>query len=460
MPSRMASVDAGSTLKPLLQDFEAEDPVAFPPSLKNRSFVSLSALEHGEEERGLRPRYSFLGSLLMAVRRRQNGTSREEEVLRSGKAEIGEKRKTDWDWRQKQFWIKVILGIPLSVVFFFGIVHIVNVSLSYIHVLRDDTLPYGLNRRPLDQFQDGKEVELDGLTRDVTPVHCHSHNDYWRRVPLYDAIQWGCTGVEADVWLFDKELFIGHNTNALTRERTFRSMYVDPLMRILDHQNAVNKNFTTSTEATKNGVFEVDPTQTLVLLVDFKNDGHEIYPFVSEQLAAFRNKGYLTYFNGNTTVPGPITVVATGNAPFDLVIANSTYRDIFFDAPLEIMYEDPSSAPAPKRDGQGTVGIDENSHFDLTNSYYASVSFGKSIGWLWFGRISDAQMTRIRGQIRGAKQRGLMARYWGTPDWPVSLRNKVWEVLVEEGVDYLNGDDLGAMTRLDWGVKRHLGWLG
>ncbi|KAL9010763.1 MAG: hypothetical protein Q9173_004342, partial [Seirophora scorigena] len=38
------------------------------------------------------------------------------------------------------------------------------------------------------------------FSRDVQPIACHSHNDYWRRVPLYDALAAGCTGVEADIW--------------------------------------------------------------------------------------------------------------------------------------------------------------------------------------------------------------------------------------------------------------------
>jgi hypothetical protein len=351
--------------------------------------------------------------------------------------------------------------------------------MSLIHALQDEADPFPSSWGPLPQFREGGEVIIDGLTRDVTPIHCHSHNDYWRKIPLYDALRWGCTGVEADVWLFENELFIGHRSYGLTRKRTFRSMYVEPLEQILDHQNALDGIFTPSIEASKNGVYEVDPEQTLVLLVDFKNDGHAIYPFVSEQLAPLRNKGYLSYFNGNTTVPGPITVVATGNAPFDSIIANTTYRDIFFDAPLDRMYDEPSSSqpnveldqqalfpnPSPTRSpamstsGQGTVGTDVNSRFDLTNSYYASVSFGKSIGWLWFGHISETQLRRIRGQIRGAKKRGLKARYWSTPKWPVGLRNRVWTVLVEEGVDYLNGDDLKAMTKIDWSIKKHWGWL-
>ncbi|KAI4652049.1 hypothetical protein J4E93_002246 [Alternaria ventricosa] len=298
------------------------------------------------------------------------------------------------------------------------------------------------------------KAQLLDITRDVTPVPCHSHNDYWRRVPLYDALRWGCTGVEADVWLFDEELYVGHSTNALTQDGTFTSMYVDPLVKMLDHKNELGE-FATSSDV-KNGIFDTEPAQTLVLLVDFKNNGHDIFPVVSQQLDALRQKGYLTYFNGNTTIEGAITVVATGNAPFDLITANSTYRDIFFDAPLDKLDE----GSVTTRGGQGTVGTTPTSHFDSTNSYYASVNFGHSIGTLWFGRITEAQRLKIRAQIQSAKERGLKSRYWSAPKFPIGLRNRVWKMLVEEGVGYLNGDDLQGMTRLDWGVKRHWGLIG
>ena len=88
--------------------------------------------------------------------------------------------------------------------------------LGYVPTFLDDQIV-----STFDWSQHDKSDLLD-VTRDVTPVQCHSHNDYWRRVPLYDALRWGCTGVEADVWLFDEELYVGHNTNALTRDGTFQ----------------------------------------------------------------------------------------------------------------------------------------------------------------------------------------------------------------------------------------------
>jgi hypothetical protein len=91
----------------------------------------------------------------------------------------------------------------------------------------------------LPDLPDGGKGLVDyptDATRDVLPIPCHSHNDYWRRVPLFDAIHWGCTGVEADVWLFNDqdELLVGHSSSSLSPTRTLRSLYVDPLVDLLD----------------------------------------------------------------------------------------------------------------------------------------------------------------------------------------------------------------------------------
>lgn len=357
-----------------------------------------------------------------------------------------------------------------------GCVHIVNVFLGYLPLFHDDPAAVALDwTQPNKASADMASYLLD-ITKDVTPIPCHSHNDYWRRVPLYDALRWGCTGVEADVWLFDEDLFVGHNTHALTQNRTFRSMYVDPLVKMLDHKNE-NTTFLPAADLNSTdilGVFDTAPQQTLVLLVDFKNNGSQIFPYVQDQISALREKGYLTYYDGSRTVSGPITIVATGNAPFDMVVANTTYRDIFFDAPLDRMYVEPGTDEGQDQTqyddsntlssssisaGQGTVGTTPTSHFDSTNSFYASTNFKKSIGRMWWGHLSGAQRELLRGQIKGAHERGLKVRYWNAPKWPIALRNRVWWDLVEMGVDYLNGDDLVGMTRFDWGSRRHWGWM-
>ncbi|OJD30576.1 rrna biogenesis protein [Diplodia corticola] len=366
----------------------------------------------------------------------------------------------------------------------FGIIHVVNILINLGPVFYQDEA-YDVRSRLSEPGYTGSGL-LDyptDVTRDIKPLPCHSHNDYWRRVPLFEAISYGCVGVEADVWLFpdsskEPELYVGHNTAALTPKRTFRSLYVDPITELLDRTNSP-ATLSVSHEAAPvrpNGIWDVDPSQTLVLLVDFKNDGESIWPVVQYHLEPLRSRGYLTYWDGTNTVEGPVTVVATGNAPFDFVIANSTYRDIFFDAPLDTLFEEPEPipklepsqfklsslvTPSSSQESARLPSSLNSDRFNSSNSYYASVSFPKSVGrahWL-NGKPTEHQLHLVRGQIRGAKRRGLKPRYWGTPNWPIAIRNRMWEVLVEEGVSFLNVDDLQAAAAWDWESRRHMTWF-
>jgi hypothetical protein len=292
-------------------------------------------------------------------------------------------------------------------------------------------------------------------TKDVVPVGCHSHNDYWRPVPLFSALQAGCTGVEADVWLTDGDLFVGHSRSSLTPSRTLKSLYVNPLVTLLDKQNPLT-DIHPQKDRPLNGVFNTDPSQSLVLLIDFKTKGSELWPYVVSQLSPLRDRGHLTYFNGTGVINGAITVVATGNAPFDLLTANTTYRDIFFDAPLDVFAEEGHQTMGGRSPGDygqghsGTGSVTGPDAYNETNSYYASVSFMKSIGFAWRLHITSSQLDLIRAQIAGAHRHGLKVRYWETPNWPRRLRNHIWTILVREGVDYLNVDDLRSATTHDW----------
>jgi hypothetical protein len=163
---------------------------------------------------------------------------------------------------------------------------------------------------------------------------------------------------------------------------------------------------------------------------------------------------------GNKVHRRPITVVGTGGAPFDLITSNQSYRDAFFDAPLDQMWEGPKlddGEPIPyvvtnmadKRD-QENSDTSATESYTSVNSYYASTSFKQAIGTIWWGKLSNEQIELIRGQVRGAHRRGLKVRYWNTPAWPTSLRNYIWTVFMQEDVDILNVDDLEAVRDSDW----------
>jgi hypothetical protein len=314
-----------------------------------------------------------------------------------------------------------------------------------IHDPFDDVFQQFHNSFRISPFSSNYPTEY---LKSVLPILCHSHNDYWRQRPLFSALGTGCIGVEADIWPVSGELYVGHSENQLTEDRTLRNLYIDPLVEVLERMNPQ----TGSENALKpKGAFYQDPAQTLVLLIDFKTS--DPWDQVIEQLDPLRVRGYLTYWNGIDRVEGPVTVVASGAAPFDRLISNTTYRDIFYDAPLTDLGSTDVSAAVDYLDGEPTLATNRYK-YNPRNSYYASASITRAIGLLSGLALTQPQTELIRTQIKQAKQIGLVPRYWGTPRWPRALRNEMWSVLMKERVGVLNVDDLRAARKGMWGNWR------
>lgn len=302
-------------------------------------------------------------------------------------------------------------------------------------------LTNGLRRIPGDRFDElfGPEVfagssliwdtQRESLIREAFPVPVHSHNDYWRRIPLFEALGSGCTSIEADVYLRDADLLVGHTTSELRPHANLRTMYLDPLERIL---KARNTNMNTKDW---HGIFDLATRDTVVLLVDHKTEGTETLAMLSAQLQPLRDLDFLTYWNGTARVVRPLTVVATGNAPF----SNSAgYRDIFWDADLNCLVSE-----------HDTV---DYYLYNSSNSYYASAQWSDALS----RELTTQSPPNIALQIERAKARGLVARYWDTPVQPPNLRDFVWRKLVEHGVGILNMDDMGVVRdrAKGWGNLR------
>ncbi|KAG0156086.1 hypothetical protein PDIDSM_3262 [Penicillium digitatum] len=266
------------------------------------------------------------------------------------------------------------------------------------------------------------------LTRDLLPIPVHSHNDYWRDEPFYTGLSHGCTSTEADVWLYNGTLYVGHDQSALTASRTLESLYINPILDVLERQNPESP-FTSS--PSKNGVWDTVPDRTLYFFIDVKTSGPETFKAVIAALEPLREKGYLTTVrDGRTVTNGPVTIIGTGETPFDMV-APIKDRDYFFDAPLADL-NDPKYA-----DVTGVI------------SPVASTNFQEAVGKITVDTdpiLSDDQLKALREQISTANERGIGARYWNTPHFPLRARNLVWRTLLREGVILLNVDDLDAVA--------------
>ncbi|KAF4472470.1 PLC-like phosphodiesterase [Fusarium albosuccineum] len=315
---------------------------------------------------------------------------------------------------------------------------------QFVYIYR---LDMGLTRIPNDPFDlwFGQDInykspaiwdtDRQSFLRHTRPVPVHSHNDYERRIPLFEALGSGCISIEADVFLRDSNLLVGHTTKGLSDDKTLQSLYLEPLQRILEEQNAH------TSDETRRGVFDPVPEQTLILLVDVKSSGTETFAKLDAQLQPLRDLDYLTYWNGTARVVRPLTVVASGNTPFSSVLAmNKTHRDIFWDAKLEqlVSIEDDFGTEPPAY------------KYNLSNSYFASTKFQNAILWRptddsALSKLTPRERDMASTQIQQAKSRGLLARYWDTPSQPPNVREIAWRVLVDHQVGLLNMDELGIV---------------
>ncbi|CAI7631311.1 unnamed protein product [Penicillium manginii] len=221
---------------------------------------------------------------------------------------------------------------------------------------------------------------------------------------------------------------VGHDESSLTYERTLENLYINPILDVLERQNP-DSPFLTG--PTKNGVWDTDTAQTLYFFIDVKTSGHETFEAVIKALEPLRQKGYLTTLkDGETVESGPVTIIGTGATPLDMVLPVKD-RDYFFDAPLDALADS------------------EYAKVDYRVSPIASTDFVKAVGQVNIDTepiLRDEQLKALRSQISLAKERGIGARYWNTPNWPVRQRNLVWRTLLQEGVGLLNADDLDAVS--------------
>jgi hypothetical protein len=196
-------------------------------------------------------------------------------------------------------------------------------------------------------------------------------------------------------------------------------LYIKPILDTLHRQNPVTEF---SSERTFNGVFDTSSSQTLYFFIDLKTSGPETWAAVLAALEPLRKAGYLSTYDGTEFDSKPVTVIGTGNTPIWLV-QSAVPRDAFFDAPLSLLGSDFSNITA-------------------NDSPIASTDFEASFGEVRTESLNDTQLEILRGQLKAAHDKGIKARYWNQPGFPVGTRNAVWRTLYNEGADFINVDDL------------------
>lgn len=291
------------------------------------------------------------------------------------------------------------------------------------------------------------------LTRDVQPLPVHSHNDYWRNLPLFEGIASGAVSTEADVWLVaspsvaeagaapEMILAVGHNEVFLDPvHRTLDQLYTEPLKTMLDQVNC--------REGHRGGVFYDSPEDTLFFYIDFKSqDNVATYSLLMDKyLKPLAEAGYLTYYDlkADKLVWNQVTVVLTGDFPKDLGVIDRDHGERGY-------YNTDKRHVFQEADILDLGALQSNASVVSTSSFSNLLAkCGSSYrGVLSQGRLSPPIVKCIKSYIDQSHEAGLKTRIWGGPSWPMELAFNVWGQQVKElGIDLLNLDDLQLASRV------------
>jgi hypothetical protein len=238
--------------------------------------------------------------------------------------------------------------------------------------------------------------------RAVEPLrNAHAHNDYWHTRPLSDAIDHGFTSVEADIFLVDGELLVGHAPSELSSERTLESLYLAPLSR------HIQKN---------RGAFH-ERGRPFLLLVDIKSDADETYAQLRKELSKYAD--LLTTYENNRVRPGALTVIISGNRPN--IESNGTDRTFAgLDGRISDLDSNMPSHLMPM------ISDNWRSHF----------------AWNGDGPMPEIERAKLTDIVRKAHGANRLVRFWGTPE-----NELVWQQLRSADVDLIGTDQLERLSK-------------
>ena len=222
-----------------------------------------------------------------------------------------------------------------------------------------------------------------------TTSNAHSHNDYENVIPFELAYSKGFGSIEADIFLQDGNLFIGHTWEDIKNKRTLEDYYLKPLLVHLQQNN---------------GHVYADTTKELQLMIDIKTNSIATLKKLVEVL-----ENYTAIINNKQ-----IKVVISGNRP-DASLFKTYPPFIWFDGELSKTY----SADAMEKIAMLS---DDLQHYTLWN--------GK-------GGIPVRDQPKLDSIIQRAHALHKKVRFWNAPDFINS-----WYVFMSLGVDYINTDHI------------------
>lgn len=302
-------------------------------------------------------------------------------------------------------------------------------------------------------------INDDHLVIEVVSSRVKGSNGQAGLIIQATALGQGFGSIEADVWLRnassdphlpDEVLWVGHEDKDLRTNQTLWHVYLQPLLDLLDTNNAhllpnttVDGVTTVSANATIGdewvGVYPSDPTASVQLVIDFKNQPTETFETLVRALTRLRSRGYLTTYDQDTKLwkYGPITIIGSGSTPVESVFYQSP-RYIFIDAPLTTLTH-PFSVPASSL-GPAVSSVEWTPEMAPMASSKLPIHF--NAGALLPPPPANVVLPQLKWYADQAAAKGIRARWWGAARKPAWMRRRIWGLILDAGNTWINADDL------------------
>ncbi|MFN3997346.1 alkaline phosphatase [Algoriphagus sp.] len=214
----------------------------------------------------------------------------------------------------------------------------------------------------------------------------HSHNDYLRNVPFWEAFGASAASIEVDVILQNGKLMVAHEKETIKPERTLRTLYFEPIQKAVDLGMIEGFDFH--------------------LLLDSKTEAYSTLEAIVKDVADFEG---ILFSKQN---PNGLKLIISGNRP--MPEDYTKYPEwIFFDYQSKILTAD---LPWEK------IGM-------------VSLSFRQFSVWNGKGRIVESEKVKLEEFIGLVHSFQKPVRFWASPD-----SKSAWKAFYDMGVDYINTD--------------------
>jgi len=241
------------------------------------------------------------------------------------------------------------------------------------------------------------------------PVKIHSHNDYTRTMPFYEAYSQKIYSIEVDLFYRNDTFYVSHEEADINSQKTFESLYLNPLLSLYKINN---------------GRAWSDADRSIQLVIEIKSGNTD------EFMDALVNiiKQHPDVFNPETN-PNAVHIVITGHVP--AADKFSKYpASISFDGDLNQVY----------------------TNEQLKRIALFSTDFSNLSHWNGKGSLTRDDKSKVIAAIDKAHALGKPIRFWESPDCITA-----WNTFYWMGIDYINTDHIEQCAEFfsDWKNKNY-----